>query len=65
MEIQYTHPKETEILSEIENLKRQLETRRSAQRPPSLCVLRAYQSAIQKQYELLDRLQQQQSTLLP
>ena len=58
-------PGEAEILLEIQNLKVQLSRRRQAERPPSLSVVRAYQSAIQKHYERLDGLKQQQSTLLP
>ena len=57
--------RKSEILLEIESLKHELAQRRRAERPAPTCVIRAYQAAIQKQYERLDGLQHQQSTLLP
>jgi hypothetical protein len=50
---------EQRILDEIEELKHELEARQSAQRPTSNCIVRAYYELLDRQYQRLDRLDEQ------
>jgi len=61
--MQMAHPTQTstpgierEILDQIDNLHRELEARRSMQRPAPSCIVRAYHELLERHYTLLDRL---------
>jgi hypothetical protein len=47
-------PPRARILAEIEHLKRELEARRQAPRPPPTSVVHAYQQLLQRHYDRLD-----------
>ena len=49
---------ERQILERIEQIRREWHARRSLQQPVPSCIVRAYHELIERQYELLDGLDQ-------